>query len=154
MFQPLIGRRRALAATLSCGLAALLPAAGCAPASNPDIEVTDARIRAPLPGRDMTAGYFTLRNDRDAALVLTGVTSPAARAVEMHETSSDGGMMKMRRLDEVVVGAGETVRFEPGGRHLMLFGVSNLGERTEITLNRRNGDPIVVPFTTVAVSDG
>lgn len=143
-------RRRRRPAPWLC-LALLL--GGCAPAA-PELEISDARVRAPIPGRDMTAGYFNVQNHGAEAVVLTGADSAAARAVEMHLTTSDGGMMQMRRLDEVVVEAGDTVRFEPGGRHLMLFGVSSLGDGIDITLRRSNGEPIVARFTTVAVGEG
>lgn len=83
--------------------------------------LTDARIRlAAVPGRP-SAGYFTLIAG-SVATELTGVTSPLAR-VELHSNSMAGGVMRMDRLPSVRVAAGQTVRFAPGGSHLMLFAV-------------------------------
>jgi len=61
--------------------------------------------------------------------------------VEIHETVElDGGVMRMQRVDGgVAVPAGGRVAFEPGGRHLMVIG---------ITVDLAEGDalPLVLEF--------
>lgn len=113
--------------------------------------VEEARVRAVIPGQDRTVAYFTARNTGTSPIVLTGASTPASRAIEIHTTIQDGEVARMRRLDEVVIGAGETVPFEPGGRHLMLFGVSELGTSTEIVLETADGGRWPVAFRTVPV---
>ena len=45
-------------------------------------------------------------------------------SVEMHETSTDqSGMTGMQPIARIDVGAGATVRLEPGGMHLMIIGL-------------------------------
>ena len=135
------------------GLLATL--AGCepppqAPKSTGDgLTISEARVRALIPGRDMTAAYFTAHNGGADPLLLVGAASDGARAVEMHVTVRDGGMMRMRRLDTVEIPAGGTVRFEPGGRHLMLFGVAELGKALDIELERADGTRTRVRFETI-----
>lgn len=137
-----------------CWCIALLIAAGCSQAPGGDgLEVIDARLRAVIPGQDKTAGYFTLNNRGRDPITVVGAASEAARSIEMHTTVQDGQVMRMRRLEEVVVPPGEAVRFEPGGRHLMLFGVSSLGEATEIVLLRKDGKRVVVSFETIPVGE-
>lgn len=137
-------------------LLALALAAGCgdgrAPADQP-LQVSDARVRVPIPGQDKTVGYFTARNAGAEELVLTGAYSDAVRAIEMHVTLRDGDMVRMRRLPEVVIAPGETVHFEPGGRHLMLFGVSELPEPVEIVLQQRNGTEVRLPFRVITIGE-
>ena len=101
-------------------LVATLCAAGCIPAD--PISVSHAWVRAPTPGRDVAAAYFDIINRGDASLELIGARSDAARAIEIHTHTQDGDLMRMRKLDAVALGPGETVSFAPGGRHLMLFG--------------------------------
>jgi len=46
-------------------------------------------------------------------------------------------MMRMQQVDSVAVPAGESVRFQPSGNHVMLFGLKQplaAGERFELTL--------------------
>ena len=83
--------------------------------------MTAATVRlAVVPGRP-AAGYFILTAGA-APVELTAVTSPLAR-VELHGMSMAGGVMRMDRLPSVRVAAGASIRFAPGGSHLMLFDV-------------------------------
>jgi hypothetical protein len=130
----------------------LLLSAGCND-SGP-LQVSEARVRALIPGQDKTVGYFTARNTSNRDIVLSGARSAQVRAIEMHTIIRDGEVARMRRLEEVVIHAGDTVRFEPGGRHLMLFGASELGTAIEIVLEARDGRQFQVRFATVTLSDG
>lgn len=85
-------------------------------------EVHHARVVMPPPGMDMAAGYFEIRNPGARALHLRSVSSPVFSSVEMHETVTEGGVSRMRELQSVEIPAGGSVRFEPGGKHLMLMG--------------------------------
>jgi periplasmic copper chaperone A len=141
------GRRLGRRALTIC---AIVLGAACSPAQTPadatGLQVSEARVRALIPGQSKTVGYFTAHNAGSEALVLTGARSDAVRAIEIHTTQHDGDMVRMRRLDDVVIAAGETVRFEPGGRHLMLFDAADLGDALEIVLLGAGGDEVHVTF--------
>ncbi|ASU83285.1 copper chaperone PCu(A)C [Nocardiopsis gilva YIM 90087] len=113
--------------------------------SEPSITVTDATVRVPS-NPDVTAGYLTIENTGGADDVLTGVTTDAAKEVQMHDTVNNDGQMKMEQQDTVSVPAGDTVKFESGGLHLMLMepkGVANLeaGDTVTLTLSfKESGD--------------
>jgi len=129
-------------------LACLLVLTGCARQAEGPLAFEDARVRALLPGTDKTVGYFRVRNTSDAPVVLVGARAPGVRAVEFHTTIRDGDTVRMRRLEEVVVAPGETAEFSPGGRHLMLFGVTTLPDGLAITLLDAAGTEYVQTFTT------
>lgn len=114
------------------------------------LQVTEARVRALIPGQNKTVGYFTAYNAADTPVVLIGARSTAVRAIEMHTTLRDADMVRMRKLDEVVIAAGETVRFEPGGRHLMVFDAADLGDAVEIVLLGSEGAEFHVRFRVMA----
>jgi periplasmic copper chaperone A len=140
-------------------LAGALTTAGCAddgaPAATPaGLDISDARVRALIPGQDKTAGYFTAHNPTTDSIVLTGARSGAVRAIEMHISIRDGDMMRMRRLEQVEIAPEETVRFEPGGRHLMLFGVEALNSEVTITLEQHDGTLIPVRFAIIPTGGG
>lgn len=101
------------------------------PASAADIAFGDAWVRAPLPGRTVTAAYCEVTNHRVEAIAVVGFSGDGR--VEMHQTIHDGGMVRMRPLQRLVVAPGETVALTPGGRHLMLFGFAT--DTTELTLH-------------------
>ena len=103
----------------------------------PTPEITDAWVRLPMGGSDMTAAYMTIRGaSRDVRLV--SATSPSATSVTLHQTTTDAsGTTGMSEVTEIRVPASATVRLEPGGYHLMLEGLKaplNAGSRVELNL--------------------
>jgi len=108
-------RSRAVPLTL-----ALLFGAGVAHAEG-KLGVFDAWIRQAPPGATMMAGYATLKNTGDAPITVLTVQSDAFRMTSVHETIVANDMAKMREVHRLAVPAGDEVRMEPGGRHLMLM---------------------------------
>jgi hypothetical protein len=116
-------------------LAALV--AACSGEAGPArVEVRDAVVTLPaVPGRP-GAAYFSLRSS--VAARLTGVDSARAGRIELHDPG-------MRRAEAVALSPGETVRFEPGGRHAMLFELDpslKAGDRLSLTFSFADGPPV------------
>ena len=92
-----------------------------------------------------SAGYFTIHGGPEP-VVLRGVTTDAAVRLEMHESVTQDGMARMKAIDTVDVPAGETIKFEPGGKHLMLWQINSqaiaAGKMT-FTFIFSNGDRIL-----------
>ena len=102
------------------------------------LEVQDAWA-APTPGGvDVSAGYLTIVNDSGADDRLMSAASPRAERVEVHDMSFEGSTMRMRPVEGgLAVPTGTMVALEPGGQHLMFYGVSapfREGERIPVTL--------------------
>ncbi|MDO8290873.1 MAG: copper chaperone PCu(A)C [Parvibaculum sp.] len=70
------------------------------------------------------AAYLTLTNKGSGADALLSASSPVAGKVEIHDMEMDGTIMRMRKLDRLVLPAGETVAAVPGGTHIMLMGLN------------------------------
>ncbi|MEQ7892597.1 copper chaperone PCu(A)C [Xanthomonas arboricola] len=86
------------------------------------VAATNAWSRATPPGAPVAGGYVTLHNQAAKPDRLLAVESSASAQVEIHEMSMDGGMMKMRRLDDgLALPAGQDVVLGPGGIHLMFI---------------------------------
>jgi hypothetical protein len=103
-------------------LAALLLAACDLQDSPPQVAVGDAWARATMTGQTSTAVYLTIRNSGGTDR-LEGVSSPVGGAA-VHESSTSGGVMRMRPVAAVEVPADSTVSLRPGGTHIMLTGLS------------------------------
>ena len=111
-------RDSALSAAWLVLLTSLTPAlTAAAPPSL--LSAQDAWVRA-TPGVEVAAAYLTLHNGGTQPVVVNGVTSPAAGAAMIHESSLVNGQSTMRAHEPLRVGAGETVHFAPGGLHIML----------------------------------
>ncbi len=126
----------------------LLLAAACGPA--PDVQIENARVRALIPGQDKTVAYLDVANRTGETVALVGARAATVRTIEIHTTRMDDGVMRMRRLQTVEIPAGETVRFEPGGRHLMLFGVRSLNEELPVQLEFADGTVREAGFRRIA----
>lgn len=99
----------------------LVPLAGCEQ-TDATPRVIDAQVLLPPPGMGMAVGYFELVNPGSTPLRLRGVTSSDFASVQMHESFSENGMSRMRELKDAEVPPHGSLRFEPGGKHLMLMG--------------------------------
>lgn len=123
-------------------------------AAAPLLEVSNAKVRGLLPDRNMTAAYFTLKNNRPAAVTLNGAKSASAGKVEMHTVEMVAEQMRMRPLTEVLIESGQSATFVSGGHHLMLFDVANIQASMAITLQFTDGTELPVEFSKVDIADG
>lgn len=135
--------RRILATT---AVASIL-VAGCAADGGP-AEVRDAWARNTAPGQTSAALYFTVANPTDRAFRVTGVIVPrsTARRTSLHRSMASGGadhdMAAMQPVTSVRVAPRSTLRFEPGGLHVMMEDIRQplqLGDRFTMALRRSDG---------------
>jgi len=105
-----------------------------------DIQVDHPWAR-PTPIASVPAAvYFSIKNigKTSDTLVSIEVAPTIAKTLELHEMVSNGEMMGMRRIEgDISIAAGETVEFVPGGKHIMLRGLSKAlaeGEKFPIVL--------------------
>lgn len=99
-------------------LAVFLSACG---APEPPLVISELEITKPMPGMQMSAGYFVITNSTDESTRITRVTSPQFEAVEVHETTISDGVSRMQELEALIVPAQSSVVLERGGKHLMLM---------------------------------
>ena len=105
------------------------------------VKVTEAWVRAPVAGQKNASAYLELTSDRSAALVAAG--SPVAGRVELHASTTEGGVMRMRALPRIELPAGRTVKFATAGMHLMLHDLKQAlkpGDKVPLTLSIQSTD--------------
>ena len=103
-------------------LAACQPASTGAENGTPVLSYENAYIMAPVGGRDVSVGGISISVE-GGDVTLTGASSDVAETVETHTMAMDDGTMKMRPVESYELKAGDTLVFERGSDHLMLFGV-------------------------------
>jgi copper(I)-binding protein len=123
-----------------------------------ELEAGELRIGHPFaletPPRAMTgAGYLSVTNTGDAPDVLLEVRAGFPR-VMMHDTEMSGDVARMVHLQAVEIPPGETVTFEPGGKHVMFMGLEGdpleVGERIPATLVFERAGEVAVEFVVEA----
>jgi len=91
--------------------------------------------------------YLTVVNNDSTATVLTGVASPVATSVEVHESMQHDGMTHMMPRTAVTIGARDSVVMAPGGLHVMLNQLTRAlvaGDSVPLTLRFADGDSLRV----------
>jgi copper(I)-binding protein len=100
---------------------ALLAAAGMAGAAHAQVEVKGAWVRGMVESQQATGAFMSITSKAPARLV--AAQSPAAPVVELHQTTMEGGVMRMRPVEAIELPAGKAVELKPGGYHVMLMQV-------------------------------
>ena len=117
--------------------------------------VEKAWVRLPAVSGNPGAAYFTLTGGK-AADRLVGVSTPEARA-EMHESMGGGGeVTSMQPLRDLALPPHGSIAFAPGGRHVMLFGLSpqvKPGTTIPLTLALAGGKRLAVQAKVVGAGD-
>ncbi len=110
--------------------------------------------RATPPGAKIGVGFLRLKNAGAAAERVVGASTPAAARVEMHVTTRDGDVMKMRQVESFDIPAGGSFELKPGGAHLMLMGLRRplaKGERVPLTLKLQSGGTLEIELNVAAL---
>ena len=111
------------------------------------ISIVNAQVRLLPSIITNTSAYFMLENDTTQPLILVAASSPASEKVEIHNHVQENGIMKMVHVTSVTVRAGETLTLQPGGYHLMLFGLKKplkKGQMIPITLTTKSSFTIAI----------
>jgi copper(I)-binding protein len=84
------------------------------------IAVQQPWARATPGGAKTGVVYMTIVNSGGADDQLVAASTPIAVEAQLHQTSMDNGVIKMRPIAALDLKAGATVKLAPGGYHLML----------------------------------
>ena len=132
---------------LACGVACwglLLATVHAGEVTAGNLVITQAWSRATPGGAQVAGGYLTIENKGSQPDRLLSASTNAAKKIEIHEMALDKGIMTMRPIDGgLFIEAGKTVKFEPGGRHLMLIGLAHRSRKASRSRYRwRSSAPV------------
>jgi copper(I)-binding protein len=121
-------------------------------ASLGSIEIYDAYAPAPA-APDVGSLYFTVINTGSKIDTLTAIETSVGLNAALHEVVDEGGTMRMHPTGPVPIAAGDTLRLNPGGYHVMLTGLSHrpqVGDTIDVALTfyRASRISISVPVLT------
>lgn len=89
-----------------------------------DLAIGHPWARATPGGAKVGGGYLSITNNGSSPDRLTGGSLSVADDVEFHEMKTQDGVMRMRPIEGgITIKPGETVKFEPGGYHVMFLGL-------------------------------
>lgn len=129
---------------------ALLGAADAAHADEPAIVIDKPTVRATIGQTPTAAAYLIIRNTGADPDRLLGITCACAASVSLHNSVTTRGVTRMVREANPVVPPKGRLIFAPGGRHLMLMGVTKPirpGDKIAMTLRFEKAGAVATTFT-------
>ena len=75
-------------------------------------------------GQKSTAVYITMINNSQRPIDILGLNTDIAKKAEFHDIIEEGNIVKMKKINKLIIKKGETLFFQPGGKHIMLFGLN------------------------------
>jgi len=105
-----------------------------------------------MPGTSTSAAYLTLTNNSDEQIRITKVSSPQYGLIEIHESTVEDDIARMRRVDELEINPHESVRLQRGGLHLMMM--RPMANIENVTLNLYDGELLLMSMRTKPAAAG
>ena len=120
-----------------------------------DVEIDGAYARASIPNVPNSAAFFVIKNNSDKDIAITSANSDIAEKNELHTHIKENQMMKMMKIEKLVVPAKSSLELKSGGDHVMLMGLKKelkVGDEISLELSFSDGDKksIKVPVKDLA----
>lgn len=120
-----------------------------------DVEIDGAYARASIPNVPNSAAFFVIKNNSDKDIAITSANSDIAEKNELHTHIKENEMMKMIKIEKLVVPAKSSLELKSGGDHVMLIGLKKelkAGDEISLELSFSDGDKksIKVPVKDLA----
>ena len=120
-----------------------------------DVEIEGAYARASIPNVPNSAAFFVIKNNSDKDIAITSANSDVAEKNELHTHIKENKMMKMMKIEKLVVPAKSSLELKSGGDHVMLMGLKKelkVGDEINLELSFSDGDKksIKVPVKDLA----
>ena len=120
-----------------------------------DVEIDGAYARASIPNVPNSAAFFVIKNNSDKDIAITSANSDAAQKNELHTHIKENQMLKMIKIEKLVVPAKSSLELKSGGDHVMLIGLKKelkAGDEINLELSFSDGDKksIKVPVKDLA----
>lgn len=120
-----------------------------------DVEIDGAYARASIPNVPNSAAFFVIKNNSDKDIAITSANSDIAKKNELHTHIKENQMLKMMKIEKLVVPAKSSLELKSGGDHVMLMGLKKelkAGDEINLELSFSDGDKksIKVPVKDLA----
>lgn len=120
-----------------------------------DVEIDGAYARASIPNVPNSAAFFVIKNNSDKDIAITSANSDVAEKNELHTHIKENKMMKMMKIEKLVVPAKSSLELKSGSDHVMLMGLKKelkVGDEINLELSFSDGDKksIKVPVKDLA----
>ncbi len=114
--------------------------------SQEQLLVVDPIVVETPPGVSVAAGFMTLVNEGKDDIVITSAYSSTIKKVELHLSQVENDVASMTKQETVTIKAGETLKLQHGGLHIMLMALDKplkTGDKVDIILETNLGPMLI-----------
>ena len=107
------------------------------------LEISNARMALPAVSGNPAAIYMDISYEGERNLAVRSADVAGAARAELHDVMEFDGEMVMNEMPPLMLTTGDSVSFEPGGKHVMAFELDpglTAGGSTEVTFTVAGGD--------------
>lgn len=94
---------------------------GATPAMAKTLEIEHACTYRTTSAQKHGAAFMDITNPTDETITIVNGSAEIAEYVELHTHIMEDGIMMMRKVEGFEIPAGETIKLEPTGNHVMLM---------------------------------
>lgn len=88
------------------------------------ITIIEPYINASIGKTSTTAAYMTIQSLKDDKIIK--LSSPLAKKIEIHTSLvNKSGLVKMKKLNDLIIKKNKPLILEPGGHHIMVMGLES-----------------------------
>jgi copper(I)-binding protein len=127
-----------------------------APEGVPGMNVENGRLVLPPVAGNPAAVYFDLTYDGERALTIRRADVAGAESAMLHDYGEYDGKVQMMEALPIGITKGDKLKFEPGNKHVMAFGLPEgiePGSSIEVTLTVSGGDKYTFDATVQSAGD-
>ena len=109
---------------------------------NNDLVIHGSYTFETYDGQENIDVYMSFFNNSDEDIKIDSFSSDISPRIEMHDIKLTNDIAKMIMMKEVIVKRKSQLYLQPGGKHLMFFGIKkklNDGDSFDIQVNLKNG---------------
>jgi len=88
-----------------------------------DIIISNAWVNETVGNVSNTAAFLTITNSDDKRARLISVSTHMARKTEIHQMVHAKGIMRMRKIKQLVIPAAGAINLKEAGVHIMIMGL-------------------------------
>lgn len=86
-----------------------------------NVEISEAYARASVPNNKNSAIFLKIKNKANTDISIIAANNDNSSYTELHTHKHENGMMKMVKVDKLLIPANSSLELKPGSDHIMLF---------------------------------
>lgn len=108
-----------------------------------NVEISEAYARASVPNNKNSAIFLKIKNKANTDINIIAANNDNSSYTELHTHKHENGMMKMVKVDKLLIPANSSLELKPGSDHIMLFDLKEplkAGTSVKLELKFDDGD--------------